>query len=298
MPIRGKGLAMPHYNICDDTNRKELYFGWYDRDSKHRYKYAAYRNRSREEAMKNLEDLRYEQQMRWLAENKGVVSAFTNTIVSIDDDNISLDEMSLATKNFKFDLLSFDPEWSERGMFELLSDVKNPYDFKQVLESNSEKICIKTYHTSNMTYWKASDVCKLLGYPIKNTTQRIKDADLEKGFHYCNYNDIATEIVTLQPAESLRKDQLMLTQRGLMKLLLYSDKPVAKTFKLWIELVLEKISDLSNKILDNYESKRDMMVEELNRQKHMLEMIKAEKKHHMYIFTNDYIKNLSCINLV
>lgn len=153
--------------------------------------------------------------------------------------------MTLTAKNFKFDLFTFDPEWSERSMIGLLDGVKNPLDFKEVLKQNANKISLTTYHTTTCVYWSASEVANILGYPSRLISNRIKDAGLEDGLHFCHYLSISNDITSPHLARTLRKDQLMLNERGLMRLLMYSDKPIAKTFKTWIRLVTEKLGKLA-----------------------------------------------------
>ena len=106
---------------------------------------------SKEEAYEKLLDIRYEYVMKWKAINEGIIS--TSTTTDADEEKISIEHidhlnisttadtiMTLINKNFQFDLFSFDPEWRDDSkMYELLDGVKNPLDFKQVLESNTDK---------------------------------------------------------------------------------------------------------------------------------------------------------------
>lgn len=293
-----KTQTMPNYTVLDEPVGKYYRIKWFDSDGKLRYRCKSYKRLQKEEAYKIIMEERYKLMTAWLETNKGLQVAETQTdpvcIESIDDECISdNEEMTLTTKNFSYDLFSFDPEWQEDDMDQLLEGVENRLDFKEVIERNADKISITNYVIKDEICWNANEIGKIFGYANRKIKDIINAAGLVKGKHFKVYSDIEADFKGangIGPLKNMQPHQKFLTQRGLMRLLMYSDKPVAKTFKIWVELVMLKISNLSNKMLEDHESRNHLVIEELERQKLSVEMIKAEKKHYLYIFTNDYYK--------
>ncbi len=79
--------------------------------------------------------------------------------------------MTLVSNNFSFELFSFDPEWKEDDMEELLDGVDNPLDFQNILTSNASKVNLQPYYAKDEIYWDSKDVGIICGY----TPQIMKD---------------------------------------------------------------------------------------------------------------------------
>ena len=305
MSARGKGRDCPRFNILDDKCSRSYFLVWYKDDGKTQQKrYVRYgTNLTKEEAYSRALDYRYDLMTTWREKHLGMkcVGTMTDTIhpiVSNDILNIETNDMVMVLKKMRFDLLSFDPEWRDEDMDNLLEKVENPYDFKEILEKNSDKMLVKTYHTDNACYWDSNEIGRILDYSPNHIVNNLNAVGLKENIHFKRFGEIKDKIQTHNRLVGLRKDRMMLTQRGLMKFLIHSNKPIAKTFKTWIELVLMKISDISKTIIEDQERRlekleknKDKVVAEMNRQRALIQMIKAEKTHHMYIFTTIYHKD-------
>jgi prophage antirepressor-like protein len=159
---------------------------------------------------------------------------------------------------------------------ELISKIDKSFTF------NNSKIRITG--TNNDPLFVASDICKILG--ISNVTDSIKNLP-DKWKQIC-------DIENFEVTSTARKILAMncITEAGLYKIIMRSNKPIAQKFQEWIcEEVLPSIRKTGEFKLKKMLEDKDKELKELHKLVKRKERKKFKKNNSVYIISNPDIKN-------